>query len=77
MHCSIIIQEAQVLYKTRVLQLEISLQEKSLQNTNLLLSPWTEYWTFTTHKCPGYKLASCINVAVKFTSLKAVLVKYL
>lgn len=76
MHCSII-QEAQLQYKTRALHLEVTLQEKSLQNINLLLSPWTECWTFTTHKCPGYKLASCINVAVKFTSLKAALVKYL
>lgn len=53
------------------------LQEKSLQNINLLLSSSAEYWKFTTQKCPGYKVASCINVAVKFTTLKAALVKYL
>lgn len=76
MNCSII-QEVQLLYNTRVLQLESTLQEKRLQNINLLLSSSAEHWTFTTHKCPGYKLASCINVAVKFTSLKAALVKYL
>lgn len=71
-----IIQEAQLLYNTRVLELKSTLQEKSLQNINLLLSS-AEYWTFTMCKCPGSKLGSCINVAVKFTSLKAALVKYL
>lgn len=76
MHCSTM-QEAQQQYKTRALHLEITLKEKSLQNINILHSPWTEYWTFTTHKCPCYKLASRINVTVKFTSLKAALVKYL
>lgn len=59
------------------LQLESTLQEKSLRNISLLLSSSAEYWTFKTCKCPGYKIASCINVAVKFTSLKAALVKYL
>jgi len=76
MNCGII-QKAQLLCNRRVLQLKSTLQEKSLQNINLLLSSSAEYWTFTTHECPGYKLASCINVAVKFTSLKAALVKYL
>lgn len=75
MNCSIT-QEAQLLYNTRVLQLRSTLQEKSLQNINLLLSS-AEYWTFTMCEHPGSKLGSCINVAVKFTGLKAALVKYL
>lgn len=76
MNCNTI-QKTQLLYNTRVLHLENTLQQRSLQNRNLLLSSSAQYWTFTTHECPGYKLASCITMAVKFTGLKATLVKYL
>lgn len=52
-------------------------RKKEFQNINHVLDTSLEYWTFITHKCPDYKFASCINMAVKVTLLKAAFVKYL
>lgn len=52
-------------------------RKKEFPNINHVLGTSLEYWTFITHKCPDYKFASCINMAVKVTLLKAALVKYL
>lgn len=68
----------QLNYNTDLNSQQVCVQrKKEFPNINHVLGTSLEHWTFITHKCPDYKFASCINMAVKVTLLKAALVKYL
>lgn len=75
--CSIVL-HVQLNYNGELNSQEVCDQrKKEFQNINHVLGTSLKNWTFITHKCPDYKFASCINMAVKVTFLKAALVKYL